>query len=167
MRSLPLLATILSFSTLLFGATAEADLNIAPGLTSVDNTTLRITYDVEYDLTQWHPQMALRLASGLLLLDGDDETDNVAWVVTPAFRYNLLDNRSFVEVGIGGGIFLETRVESQDLSTAFQFENRLAAGYRLGQKSELGVSAIHYSNARLDSPNDGFEVYALTYRYAF
>jgi lipid A 3-O-deacylase len=159
------LSVVIASSPLLMAMEAHADLNLALGITSVDTAALRITHDREYDLSHWHPQLDLRLATGILLLDGDDYQDNAAWVVTPAFRYHFNEQKSFVEAGIGAGLFAETRVESRELSTAFHFESRVAAGWQLGSDSEIGVSAIHYSNARIKNPNDGLEIYSLIYRY--
>ncbi|GAA0558804.1 acyloxyacyl hydrolase [Halomonas salifodinae] len=162
------LGTGIAAALLALSAPAQADLNIGLGYTSESTPALRLTLDREFDLSHWHPRLDLRLASGVLLLPGDDEDDNAAWVVTPAFRYDLgAAGGAYLEAGFGAGLFLETRLESRELSTAFQFENRLAAGWRLAQGGELGLSAIHYSNGRIKRPNDGFEVYSLNYRLAF
>lgn len=61
---------------------------------------------------------------------------------------------------------METELGNRRLSTAFQFESRLGIGVRLGQGSELGASTMHYSNAHLGRPNEGFEVYSMVYRQA-
>lgn len=117
-----------------------------------------------HDLSRWHSALDLRLATGLLLLPGDNGDDNAAWKLTPALRYTSEGGAAFLEAGAGGGLFMETGVGDQALSTAFQFESRLAVGLRFAFDSELGASAAHYSNARLDLPNEGFEVYSLVYR---
>lgn len=166
MKDKSLFLTItLAFSPLFIATDAYGDLNLALGITSVDTAALRITHDREYDLSHWHPQLDLRLATGVLLLDGEEESDNAAWVVTPAFRYHFNEQRSFIEAGVGASLFLDKHLESRDLSTAFLFETRLAAGFHLNSETEIGVSATHYSNADIEQPNDGFEIVALTYRY--
>jgi lipid A 3-O-deacylase len=164
-KKLLFLSVVIASSPLLMATDAHADLNLGLGVTSVDTAALRITYDREYYLSHWHPQLDLRLATGILLLDGEDEHDNAAWVVTPAFRYHFNEQENFVEAGIGAGLFAETRVESRELSTALLFESRLAAGWKLGSDAEIGVSAAHYSNGRIKSPNGGFDIYSLIYRY--
>ncbi|MBB3141697.1 acyloxyacyl hydrolase [Halomonas organivorans] len=155
---------------LILGALATAQASAAPnielGITSESTPALSVTFDTLLGLFPRYPAIDLRLATGLLWLPGDHYQDNLAWRLTPALRYGFADGRAYVEAGVGGALFVETRLEERDLSTAFQFEDRLAAGIRLGRESELGISASHYSNAGLDLPNDGFEVYSLSYRLA-
>ncbi|MNE17024.1 Lipid A deacylase PagL precursor [compost metagenome] len=50
------------------------------------------------------------------------------------------------------------------MSTSFQFEDRLGFGLRFAGGQEVGVRAIHYSNAGIKTPNDGIETYSLHYR---
>lgn len=143
------------------GAVAEGFL--APGFTSEETPSLAVGLDREIDLG-WHPALRLRLAGSLLLLPGrNGDEDNAALVVTPAWRYNASD-RVFFEAGVGGGLFLHTRLSARELSTAWQFEDRLAAGFRLDGGGELGLSAAHYSNSGIKRPNEGFEIYSLSYR---
>lgn len=160
------LASPLPLLAVLAASPALAAPSLELGSTSEGSLALSLNIDTVIDLGRWHPALDLRLGTGLLLLPGDDGDDNAAWRLTPALRYAFDEGRAFVEAGVGGALFMETELESQALSTAFQFENRLGLGYRLGEGGELGVSAVHYSNARLDSPNDGFEVYTLVYRQA-
>lgn len=152
-------------AALLAASPAYGDLYMAGGATSESTAALKVEFDREFDLQRWHPRLSLRLASGLLLLSSDTDDGNAAWLITPAFRYTFAGERgAFLEAGIGASVFLETRVESQQLSTAFQFEDRLALGMPLAQ-GEIMASVTHYSNARLKQPNDGFEVFALSYRH--
>ena len=51
-------------------------------------------------------------------------------------------------------------VESNNLGGAFQFEDRLGFGLRFNGGHEVGIRAMHYSNAGLASDNDGVESYA-------
>ncbi|MCH4563241.1 acyloxyacyl hydrolase [Halomonas sp. EGI 63088] len=160
------LAVALALLSLIMTTDAYADPSLELGSTSVSTPALRVTLDRDYDLSHWHPQLSLRLATGVLLLPGDDEDDNAAWVLTPAFRYTFAGERSiFVEGSVGAGLFLNTRVESRELSTAFQFESRIATGVKLGKGGELGISAVHYSNAHIKPPNNGLEAYSVTYRH--
>ncbi|QJQ95658.1 MULTISPECIES: acyloxyacyl hydrolase [Halomonadaceae] len=146
---------------------AHADLYFAAGATSENTVVVSIEIDRDYSLQHWHPQLSLRLATGVLLLPGDEGDDNAAWRLTPAFRYTFAGERGvFAEAGIGAGVFLNTHLEGQELSTAFQFEDRLAIGIPFAG-GELGASLMHYSNAGIKRPNDGFETLMLSYRTAF
>ena len=71
-----------------------------------------------------------------------------------------------VEAGIGVAAFAHTKYESNDMGSAFQFEDRIGFGLRFAGGHEVGIRAIHYSNAGLKEPNDGVESYALHYRMA-
>ena len=60
-----------------------------------------------------------------------------------------------------------TKLESNDLGSSFQFEDRIGAGLRFAGGHEVGIRAIHYSNAGIKQPNDGVEAYSLHYRLNF
>lgn len=145
---------------------AAAAPSLELGATSEGTPSLGVNLDWMHDLSHWHPALDLRLATGLLLLPGENGEDNAAWKLSPALRYHLAGGRAFLEAGLGGGLFMETEVGDQALSTAWQFESRLAVGMHFAYGGELGASAAHYSNARIDLPNEGFEVFALVYRQA-
>ena len=165
-RLLPRFATTAALITSLGIPTAGAAPSLELGTTSEGTLSLGVNLDWMHEPSQWHPALDLRLATGLLLLPGEHGEDNAAWKLTPALRYHLEDGHTFLEAGLGGGLFMETEVGDQALSTAWQFESRLAIGRSFAFGGELGASAAHYSNARMDLPNEGFEVYALVYRQA-
>ncbi|GAB2787259.1 acyloxyacyl hydrolase [Halomonas shantousis] len=144
---------------------AQADVSVALGSSSESTPVYKVEVDRQFSLHQWHPALSLRLAGGAMWLPGDDDDDNAALLITPAFRYTFMSSsyRPFIEAGVGAAVFMNTHFEDRRLGSAFQFEDRLAAGMRVGP-GELGVSATHYSNADIKSPNDGFEVYAVNYR---
>ncbi|TVP52533.1 MAG: acyloxyacyl hydrolase [Halomonas sp.] len=165
--SLGQLAAVLLPAMLLISAPAasQADAYVTLGTTSESTPAVSLGLDRTFDLSDWHPQLALRLGSGVLLLPGNDGDDNAAWTLTPALRWTFAGKRGvFAEAGIGAAVFMNTRLESRSLSSAFQFEDRLAFGMRLGS-GELSASLIHYSNAGLKRPNDGFETLSLGYRH--
>ncbi|MFC3283931.1 acyloxyacyl hydrolase [Litchfieldella rifensis] len=163
-RKLRAVRLSLLVAALLATSPAYADLSVAGGITSESTAALKVELDREFSLESWHPRLSLRLATGLLLLSSDTEHGNAAWLLTPAFRYTFAgESGTFLEAGIGASVFLETRVESRELSTSFQFEDRLALGMPLA-RGEIMASVTHYSNARIARPNDGFEVFALSYR---
>jgi lipid A 3-O-deacylase len=63
-------------------------------------------------------------------------------------------------------LFASTELEDNDLGSSFQFEDRLGFGVRFADQ-EIGLRAVHYSNAGLKQPNDGSEAYTLHYRVSF
>ena len=74
--------------------------------------------------------------------------------------------RPYIEAGIGVAAFSSTELESNDLGSSFQFEDRIGVGLRFAGQ-EIGLRAIHYSNAGLKNPNDGAEAYTVHYRMSF
>jgi lipid A 3-O-deacylase len=74
--------------------------------------------------------------------------------------------KPYVEAGIGVALFDSTEMEDNDLGSSFQFEDRLGLGVRFANQ-EVGIRAIHYSNAGIKQPNDGIETYNLHYRLSF
>ena len=75
--------------------------------------------------------------------------------------------KPFVEAGIGVAVFSSTRVGEQDLGSAFNFEDRIGLGLKIGDTQRVGIRATHYSNAGIKQPNDGVEAYSLHYRLNF
>ncbi|MGR2738512.1 acyloxyacyl hydrolase [Billgrantia sp. Q4P2] len=141
-----------------------ADLYLEGGVTSESTAAARIEIDTLIGFERLPPPLTLRLATGLLLLEGSEDERNAAWLATPALRWNFgKAGNVFVEGGIGAALMLHTRLESRELSSAFQFQDRLALGAALGA-GELILSLTHYSNGGIKRPNDGFELLGLGYR---
>lgn len=147
-------------------ALAQADLYVALGQNNESEPTLKLQLDRDLSLAHWQPGLSLRLAGGVMLMNGNEGDDNAALMVTPAFRYTFANTatRPFVEAGVGGALFLNTHYEGRNLSTAFQFEDRVAAGLHVG-RGELALEYSHYSNADIKKPNEGVDVVALGYRH--
>lgn len=161
-----LLGILLLGASLAMPALAEADLYVAVGKNNESQTSLKLELDREYSLAQWQPGLSLRLAGGVLLLPGDEGDDNAALIVTPAFRYTFADTATqpFVEAGVGGALFMDTHYEGRNLSTAFQFEDGIAAGLHVG-RGEVALAFSHYSNADIKKPNNGLDMVTLGYRH--
>ncbi|MGR4070464.1 acyloxyacyl hydrolase [Halomonas sp. LR3S48] len=164
LRARTLLAGLGASLAMAVSQTALADLYVAGGITSESAAAGRIELDTLISLERLHPQLDLRLATGLLLLEGDESDENAAWLLTPMLRYTFAGKREvYLEGGIGAAVFLDARIGSRDLSTAFQFQDRIALGGRVGP-GELSLEFTHYSNAGIKDPNEGIEVLALGYR---
>lgn len=148
-------------------------LTLQIGDSSESTTTWRIGAQFEFGRALWQSQ------SGGVKLDGYWDTGVTRWSsldatsmsLTPMFRLNFGANSGgvtpFLEGGIGASYFTKTRLGDQNISSRFQFEDRIGAGLKFPTGSEVGVRAYHYSNAGIKQPNDGINMGAIYYRLGF
>lgn len=75
----------------------------------------------------------------------------------------------YVEAGIGVSLLDDTQFAGKDVSTHFQFEDRLGLVARFGQhkQHQLALRYFHYSNAGIKKPNPGLDFIALSYMHYF
>lgn len=91
------------------------------------------------------------------------DIDGVAF--SPVFVYyfgkesNLF--RPYIEGGIGFTYIDEYRIADRNLSTNFQFEDRIGAGIRI-KFVDLNFRYMHYSNASIKQPNHGIDILIFT-----
>ncbi|MCO7572251.1 MULTISPECIES: acyloxyacyl hydrolase [Pseudomonas] len=97
--------------------------------------------------------------------DGDKTSSNHSLSFSPVLVYEFAGAsvKPYIEAGIGVAAFAHTEVEDNKLGSSFQFEDRIGFGLRFAGGHEVGVRATHYSNAGIQTPNDGIESYALHY----
>lgn len=89
---------------------------------------------------------------------------------SPVFVY-YFGNKSnsihpYVEGGIGGALLSDTKIQRRDLSSHFNFEDRLGIGVRM-KSFDLNARYLHYSNAGIVEPNDGIDIFMFTISYIF
>lgn len=101
--------------------------------------------------------------------DGDAIT---ALGFSPVFIYSPNRSKGFlpyIEAGIGVALINNTNINDRDLASAFQFEDRIGFGARFGdrQQHDVNFRFLHYSNAGITEPNDGIDIFSLSYGYAF
>ncbi|WP_419792503.1 acyloxyacyl hydrolase [Pseudomonas citronellolis] len=148
------------------------DLSVAVGRTGESTTTYRVGAQWDFQ-RNWFESATSRLSgywdAGYTYWEGDKTSDNHSLSLAPVFVYEFSGGalKPYVEVGIGIAAFGRTRLEDKQLGSAFQFEDRLGTGLRFAGGHELGIRAIHYSNAGIKKPNDGVESYSLYYRRSF
>jgi lipid A 3-O-deacylase len=92
---------------------------------------------------------------------------------SPVFIYGFagLSNDIFpyLEAGIGVSYLSEKKIKGRDLSSHFQFEDRIGIGAKIGEQKrhDLSFRYMHYSNASIKQPNDGIDIFIFSYAYSF
>ncbi|OFI32244.1 hypothetical protein BFC17_08110 [Alteromonas lipolytica] len=73
--------------------------------------------------------------------------------------------RFFGEFGIGLSLLDDTRFAGKNVSTHYQFEDRLGLGYEFGRTYQyrLALRYFHYSNGGVKKPNPGLDFISLSF----
>ena len=171
MKKLCALVAAAALSCVAMSAAQAADVTVAIGQTGDSTLVYRLGAQWDWDKS-WMQSSVGRLTGywdlGYTYWDGDKTASNHSLSFAPVFVYEFAGQsvRPYVEAGIGVAAFSSTELESNDLSSSFLFEDRLGVGLRFAGQ-EIGLRAVHYSNAGLKQPNDGVEAYTLHYRMSF
>jgi lipid A 3-O-deacylase len=171
MNKLMYLAAATALSMTAVGAAQAADLTVAVGQSGESTMVYRLGAQFDFERSWWQSDVG-RLTgywdAGYTFWDGDETSSNHSLSFAPVFVYEFAGEnvKPYIEAGIGVAAFADTRLEDNDLGSSFQFEDRIGFGVRFAGQ-EIGLRAIHYSNAGLKQPNDGSETYTLHYRMSF
>ena len=171
MYKLMYLAAATALSMTAVGAAQAADLTVAVGQSGESTMVYRLGAQFDFERSWWQSDVG-RLTgywdAGYTFWDGDETSSNHSLSFAPVFVYEFAGEnvKPYIEAGIGVAAFADTRLEDNDLGSSFQFEDRIGFGVRFAGQ-EIGLRAIHYSNAGLKQPNDGSETYTLHYRMSF
>lgn len=157
----------------LFAAGAgAADLSGAIGATSQGGLTARAALGFNWDKA-WFESSTGKLTGywdlGYTYWEaGDEAGGRHSLSFAPVFVYEFGQGhiKPFVEAGIGVAMFTGTTAGDQKFGSAFNFEDRIGAGLKIGETQKVGIRAIHYSNAGIKEPNDGIESYSLFYSHS-
>lgn len=99
---------------------------------------------------------------------GDDHI--VCGALSPVFVYYFGAQgwtvQPYLEAGIGVAGISETKIDTRDLTTGFQFEDRIGVGLRT-KDIDFSIRYMHYSNASISQPNDGIDIFIATVGYRF
>jgi len=101
----------------------------------------------------------------------ENDTDhNLVVAFSPVLTYSLgkvFEKELLVEFGIGVSLLDDTTFAGKNVSTHYQFEDRLGLIYRLRNGDSVSLRYLHYSNAGFKKPNPGLDFIALGYSRAF
>lgn len=161
-------ASVLSLAAFSAGAT---ELSGAVGATSQGGLTARAGVGLAWDKT-WLESNTGRLTgywdAGYTYWEAGDASGGAhSLSFAPVFVYEFGSGniKPFIEAGIGLAVFSGTSAGDQELGSAFNFEDRIGAGLKIGDTQRVGIRAMHYSNAGIKQPNDGIESYSLFYSH--
>lgn len=170
MNKLFALAALAALSMGSVGAAQATDVTFAIGQSG--DSTMVYRLGTQFDFGTLRAYDSGRLTgywdAGYSYWEGDETASNHSLSFSPVFVYEFAGEtlNPYVEAGIGLAVFSSTELEDNDLGSSFQFEDRLGFGLRFAGQ-EVGLRALHYSNAGLKQPNDGAEAYTLHYRLSF
>ncbi|MBA1189282.1 acyloxyacyl hydrolase [Pseudomonas entomophila] len=164
-----IVAALLSLSAF---SVSAAEISGAVGATSQGGLTARVGMGFGWDKS-WFETDTGRLTgywdAGYTYWEAGDASGGAhSLSFAPVFVYEFGNGhvKPFVEAGIGVAVFSGTTAGNQELGSAFNFEDRIGAGLKIGETQRVGLRAIHYSNAGIRQPNDGIESFSLFYSHA-
>ncbi|MBA1192759.1 acyloxyacyl hydrolase [Pseudomonas entomophila] len=164
-----IVAALLSLSAF---SVSAAEISGAVGATSQGGLTARVGMGFGWDKS-WFQTDTGRLTgywdAGYTYWEAGDASGGAhSLSFAPVFVYEFGSGhvKPFVEAGIGVAVFSGTSAGDQELGSAFNFEDRIGAGLKIGETQRVGLRAIHYSNAGIKQPNDGIESFSLFYSHA-
>jgi len=100
--------------------------------------------------------------------NGRGET-NLGLAYSPVFTYTFQTVNSvtpYLEAGIGLSFFVNTEMGERNLSTHFLFEDRFGVGIKT-EKWDASFRYMHYSNASMQAPNDGIDIFIGSLHWRF
>ena len=79
--------------------------------------------------------------------------------------FHRSQGRFYGEFGIGLSLLDDTTFAGKNVSTHYQFEDRLGLGYEFGEdhKYRLALRYFHYSNGGVKKPNPGLDFISLSF----
>ena len=120
-----------------------------------EGTEFRIEYRSDYKLWKLKPFAALAVASNEMTFIGVGVLMDVyfgkRWVLTPSFAPT----------------WWRGKTSTLNLGHAVEFRSQMELAYRLDDRSRIGLSLSHYSNASLGDSNPGTESLMVNYSMPF
>lgn len=176
MKKASLIAFALILGLMLTGAVARAEwsVNFAGGRGNNDSTT----FDpyVQYTFNPWvesdNFELSPFVTGGMTFWDENDASDSV-WGVLASLglrlAYTGANVRPYLALNAGPSYISQKQFVGRDLGGHFIFNTRVMLGLGFGEDYRHNFSAhgTHYSNARTQSENDGFNTFGLAYGYSF
>lgn len=163
-------AGLLALSVSQSGVADELSVDYLQGEGDVKGVKLAFRRDSDY-LHEYFPELDLSFEASLNVWEYGNPRrydSNFVLAFSPVLRHTFHESQHgevYGEFGIGLSLLDDTRFAGKDISTHFQFEDRLGIGYRFGQSREYAMTLryFHYSNGGLKSPNPGYDYISLSF----
>ncbi|MCG7533526.1 acyloxyacyl hydrolase [Pseudoalteromonas sp. OOF1S-7] len=139
---------------------------------SVDGIKLAYQYHPKLELPAAWRHFDVHFESSINFWRYGDENrhdGNFVLAVSPVIRYpftTLNGHPIALEFGIGLALLDDTQFAGKNVSTHYQFEDRLGLVYQL-DNANIAIRYMHYSNAGFKSPNPGLDFLSLSYSAYF
>lgn len=120
---------------------------------------------------QFNGSVSFEVSANFWRYGPQNQTDhNLVLAVSPVLTVPVLalgQQDLLLEFGVGVSLLNDTRFAGKNVSTHYQFEDRLGLILPLNPTEALSLRYLHYSNAGFKKPNPGLDFIALGYSKAF
>lgn len=137
---------------------------------NVDGIKVAMQFHTDY-LKKYSKNMSIYFESSINLwkygVQNRHDT-NFVLAISPVFQYPIgaINNfEMFAEFGIGLSLLNDTKFAGKNVSTHYQFEDRLGIMTRFGKNNanQISLRYFHYSNGGLKKPNPGLDFISFSY----
>ena len=135
---------------------------------------LKLAYQFyERHLSNMLPGLRFNLESSVNFWEYGAENvhdSNLVLAVSPIFKKTICyckKGRIYGEFGIGISFIDDTLFAGKNISTHYQFEDRIGIGYEFGKnyRYKIALRYFHYSNGGIKKPNPGLDFLSLSFLY--
>ena len=135
---------------------------------------LKVAYQFyEKDLSNLLPEFAINFETSANFWEyGAQNTHetNLVLALSPVLNKTICYcqyGRVYGEFGIGLSFIDDTKFAGKNISTHYQFEDRIGLGYEFGKDFQYKVALryFHYSNGGLKKPNPGLDFLSFSFLY--
>ena len=96
--------------------------------------------------------------------------DVIAAALSPVFVLSFGEDdgryHPYIEAGIGVALLSDDTIAGRQLSTSFQFEDRIGFGLR-SDRFDIHYRYMHYSNGGIEKPNNGIDAHIVGVAFSF
>ncbi|WP_426356971.1 acyloxyacyl hydrolase [Pseudocolwellia sp. HL-MZ19] len=175
LKAIKLTILALLIATGLQSPTVQANSNVIAvnyihGESDVDGIKIAYQRHIDY-LKQFSSKLNLYFETSINFWEYGAENKhdtNFVLAMSPVVRYQIgstYNNPLYAEFGIGISLLDDTQFAGKNVSTHYQFEDRLGLVYKFGKsrKDSIALRYLHYSNAGFKSPNPGLDFISFSY----